>query len=277
MDLRCDWVEDCFDQWWWSSVSDYQNKPQKMAWQKIMWAGYEKMLFAGTKVTNSLVQWQHLASWKIFLSSFVFILWHQLRGGFIFSYFVASYSVSSIMHVFRWTCPLITCLVKWTASRRPFVSLHDLSCYSISEVDLRSHCYLVFHHAYVPMDVSFFVVALYSSCMYSYSQAEAAEVREFPLHPTWICCPPSPRVVVAFSVEEMQAEIGCVQMFVIDGQSSVLSRWTEACSRAYSGKGCEFWMVVVLTRRQSGSTILDWCSGLCWSYWPNQMRIHPQT
>ena len=40
-----------------------------------------------------------------FLSSFVFILWHQLRGVFIFSYFVASYSVSSIMHVFRWICP----------------------------------------------------------------------------------------------------------------------------------------------------------------------------
>ena len=128
-----------------------------------------------------------------FLSSFVFILWHQLRGVFIFSYFVASYSVSSIMHVFRWICPLITCLVKWTASRRPFVSLHNLSCYSISEVDLCSHCYLVFHHAYVPMDISFFVVALYASCMYSYSQAEAAEVRrEFPLHPTWICCPPPP-------------------------------------------------------------------------------------
>lgn len=175
-----------------------------------------------------------------FLSSFVFILWHRLRGGFIFSYFVASYSIGSIVHVFRWICPHITCLVKWTASQRPFFP----------------SWFVLLQHLRGGFMVS--LLPCVPSCVYSHGCIFLCCCLVFVMHvfifAGWsrtgkrVSTPPHlnllssiPRVVVAFSVEEMQAEIGCVEMFVIDGQSSVLSRWIEACSRAYSGKGCELW------------------------------------
>ena len=63
----------------------------------------------------------------------------------------------------------------------PDTSCHYLSCDSISEVDLSFCCFFLwFNSACIHMD---FFVSLYSSCMISYSQAEAAMVRMFSLHP----------------------------------------------------------------------------------------------
>ena len=102
------------------------------------------------------------------------MVWPHLRDGCIYSLFPC---IPACMYSYVF---IVSLLVIVTISPRQ-TSCHYLSCDSISEVDLSFCCFFLwFNTACIHMD---FFVSLYSSCMISYSQAEAAMVRMFSLHP----------------------------------------------------------------------------------------------